>query len=97
MKQMIETERLYFRELTPYDKEQLSKVLSNPESMQYYPHPFSEEEVAEWINWNTRRYREHQYGLWAVIVKPHDEIIGDCGIRYKMLRGGSFLRLDITL
>ena len=27
------------------DHHELSKVLSDPESMQYYPHPFNQEEV----------------------------------------------------
>lgn len=42
---IIETERLYLRELTMEDKEEWAKVLSDIESMRFYPHPFSEKEV----------------------------------------------------
>ncbi|MDF2961944.1 MAG: hypothetical protein K0S39_3679 [Paenibacillus sp.] len=35
----------YLREHEVSDKNELSKVLSDPEFMQYYPHLFSEEEV----------------------------------------------------
>lgn len=78
--ELIETERLYLRELRMDDKKELMKVLSNPESMEFYPHPFSEEEVEKWIQWNIENYKEYKHGLWAVILKKDDAFIGDCGI-----------------
>jgi|SRR5690554_4674075 len=77
---IIETERLYLRELVPEDKINLMKVLSDPESMVYYPHPFSEQEVENWIFWNIENYKQYQHGLWAVILKKDELFIGDCGI-----------------
>lgn len=77
---IIETERLYLRELQIDDKPELMKVLSNPQSMQFYPHPFSEEEVEKWIHWNIENYRTYKHGLWAVILKDGDVFLGDCGI-----------------
>lgn len=77
---LIESERLYLRELIIDDKEVLMKVLSNPESMEFYPHPFSEEEVERWIQWNIENYKEYKHGLWAVILKEGEVFIGDCGI-----------------
>lgn len=68
------------RELEVGDKNELSKVLSDPESMQYYPHPFSEEKVEKWIQWNIENYRKYKHGLWAVILKKDEKFIGDCGI-----------------
>lgn len=55
---IIETERLYLRELEKEDQSELSKVLSDPESMQYYPHPFNQEEVRNWIEWNIHNYSQ---------------------------------------
>ncbi|GAB6108285.1 GNAT family N-acetyltransferase [Fusibacter bizertensis] len=77
---IIETERLYLRELAIEDRVELAKVLSNPESMEFYPHPFSEEEVEKWIRWNIDNYKKYSHGLWAVILKEGDVFIGDCGI-----------------
>ncbi|WP_277674580.1 GNAT family N-acetyltransferase [Piscibacillus halophilus] len=77
---IIETERLYLRELVLDDKEELSKVLSDSESMRHYPEPFSEEKVENWILWNTDSYQKYHHGLWAVILKDGDQFIGDCGI-----------------
>lgn len=84
---IIETERLYLRELTMEDKEQLAKVLSDIESMRFYPHPFSEEEVENWINWNIDNYKKYKHGLWAVILKAGDIFLGDCGITIQNIDG----------
>ncbi|WP_371380248.1 GNAT family N-acetyltransferase [Sporomusa aerivorans] len=77
---IIETERLYLRELLIEDKKELMKVLSNPESMKFYPNPFSEGEVEKWIRWNIENYKKYKHGLWAVILKEGEVFIGDCGI-----------------
>jgi RimJ/RimL family protein N-acetyltransferase len=77
---IIETERLYLRELLIDDKKELMKVLSDSESMKFYPHPFSEEEVENWIQWNIKNYKNYKHGLWAVILKEGEVFIGDCGI-----------------
>lgn len=77
---ILETDRLYLRKLHPTDKKELMKVLSDPESMKFYPHPFNEEEVEQWIQWNMENYLKYKHGLWAVILKEGDKFIGDCGI-----------------
>jgi uncharacterized protein (TIGR00290 family) len=77
---IIETERLYLRELVLEDAKELSKVLSDPESMQFYPEPFSREKVERWIEWNITNYKTYNHGLWAVILKDGEKLIGDCGI-----------------
>jgi RimJ/RimL family protein N-acetyltransferase len=84
---IIETERLYLRELTMEDKEEWAKVLSDIESMRFYPHPFSEKEVENWINWNIDNYKKYKHGLWAVILKDGDIFLGDCGITIQNIDG----------
>ncbi|MBM7542232.1 GNAT family N-acetyltransferase [Amphibacillus cookii] len=80
MKKVIETERLYLRELIKEDIQELAKVLSDPESMQYYPNPFNQTGVEKWIQWNIDNYKKYNHGLWAVILKGGETFIGDCGI-----------------
>jgi RimJ/RimL family protein N-acetyltransferase len=77
---IIETERLYLRELTPADQENWGKVLSDPEAMKHYPHPLSTEEVTKWLEWTLDNYQKYKHGFWAVILKDGDIFIGDCGI-----------------
>ncbi len=84
---VIETERLYLRELVLEDKDKLAKVLSDIESIKFYPHPFSEEEVKNWINWNIDNYKKYNHGLWAVILKEGNIFLGDCGITMQNIDG----------
>lgn len=83
----IETSRLYLRELRRTDTTDLMKVLSDEESMRYYPQPFSEAKVLRWIEWNLNNYQLFQHGLWAVIRKEDDCFLGDCGITLQEIEG----------
>jgi RimJ/RimL family protein N-acetyltransferase len=87
MKIIMETERLYLRELTRNDREELEKILSDPESMKHYPAPFSREKVEKWIDWNRDNYRDFGHGLWAVILKEGRVFLGDCGITFQDIDG----------
>lgn len=87
---IIETERLFLREFKIQDASKLALVLSNPESMKYYPHPFSKKEVDNWINWNLDNYKKYGFGLWAVILKASGELIGDCGITMQKVEDETF-------
>jgi uncharacterized protein (TIGR00290 family) len=84
---IIETERVYLRELVLEDAQELSKVLSDPESMRFYPEPFSREKVERWIEWNITNYKTFNHGLWAVILKDGEKFIGDCGITMQKIDG----------
>lgn len=84
---IIETRRLYLRQLTFKDITNLSLVLSDEESMRYYPHVFSKEEVAGWIERNIERYKNDGFGLYAVIRKDDDQFLGDCGITLQNIDG----------
>lgn len=87
MNAVLETSRLFLRELTLGDAEKLSLVLSDPISMRYYPEAFSSGKVRQWILWNVDNYRSHGFGLWAVILKEENELIGDCGITLQNIEG----------
>ncbi|HPD96483.1 MAG TPA: GNAT family N-acetyltransferase [Tenuifilaceae bacterium] len=87
MTPIIETRRLYLRQLTLKDTQNLSLVLSDKESMRHYPHAFSTEEVAIWINRNIERYKNDGFGLWAVIRKDDGQFLGDCGITLQNIDG----------
>ena len=47
---VIETARLALREFRADDLEALSQVLSDPETMRFYPAPLDQAEVAAWID-----------------------------------------------
>ena len=83
----LETPRLLLREYVPEDFDALHKILSDPETMRHYPHPFSPDETRQWIERNRARYAEYGYGLWAAILKSDGRLIGDCGVTLQPIHG----------
>lgn len=80
---ILETKRLYLRLLRPSDLPDLRKTLQDPIAMRAYEHAFSDEECIEWLKKQQKRYEEDGFGLWAVVLKDTDELIGQCGITYQ--------------
>ena len=87
MKMILETERLFLREMTMDDFDALYAVLSDAEIMQHYPYTFDEERVRSWIERNMDRYKNDGFGLWAVCLKETGEMIGDCGLTLQNIDG----------
>jgi len=99
---ILQTPRLLLREFTPQDADALALVISDPETMRYYPAPYDRAGVEQWIERNRQRYRDDGVGLWAMeLKKSHDsevqgsdaqvsefhKIIGDCGITRQQVEG----------
>jgi len=77
---VLETQRLILRQYEDEDITPLHHIFSDPETMRFYPAPFSIEQTQDWIKRNQDRYRNDGYGLWAVCLKETNELIGDCGL-----------------
>ena len=87
MQVILETERLFSREMNADDYEALYAVLADSDIMQHYPYAFDEKKVREWIERNVKRYEENGFGLWAVCLKDTGEMIGDCGLTLQNIHG----------
>jgi [ribosomal protein S5]-alanine N-acetyltransferase len=87
MNPIIETERLILREFVPEDVDALSLVVSDRETMRFYPAPLDRAEVDAWIVRNLRRYEKDGHALWAAILKSSNELIGDCGLVRQTVEG----------
>ena len=84
---IIETERLFLREMTEDDFHSLYKILADSNIMQHYPYIFDEGRVRNWIERNIERYKTFGFGLWAVCLKETEELIGDCGLTMQLIGG----------
>lgn len=84
---ILETERLFLREMTEEDFDALYAVLADRDIMQFYPYEFDEARVRGWIARNQERYRKDGFGLWAVCLKATGEMIGDCGLTLQPIDG----------
>lgn len=77
---ILETERLYLREMMPTDYAALCKILQDDKTMYAYEGAFDEKEVQEWLDRQLLRYQKWGFGLWAVVLKETGEMIGQCGL-----------------
>lgn len=77
---ILETERVYLREIEQADFDSMCKILQDEETMYAYEGAFSNTEVQEWLDRQISRYHQWNFGLWAVILKDADEMIGQCGL-----------------
>ena len=83
----IETERLRLRELNGNDEKFLYDILSDKETMQYYPAPFDLDRVRKSIQRSINSYKENKFGLWGIILKEQNRFIGECGITKQDIDG----------
>lgn len=77
---ILETERLYLREMEQSDFDSLCRILQDDKVMYAYEGAFNDDEVHEWLDRQIARYYKWHFGLWAVILKENDEMIGQCGL-----------------
>jgi ribosomal-protein-alanine N-acetyltransferase len=83
----IETERLIIRNYSTDDLEALAALLGHPETMAFWPRPFSREEAASWLARNIEQRETSIYGRRAVILKASGALIGDAGVMQAELDG----------
>lgn len=84
---VLETKRLILRQYEDEDIIPLHCIFSDPETMKFYPSPFSIQQTQDWVKRNQDRYRNDGYGLWAVCLKETNEFIGDCGLVKQKING----------
>lgn len=84
---ILETERLLLRGLEQGDFKDVCKLLQDDEVMYAYEGAFNDQEVQNWLDRQFGRYRHDGFGLWGVVEKGSNELIGQCGITYQEFDG----------
>lgn len=78
---VLETERLYLREMTQADYEALCRIMQDEAVMRpAYESAFRGDEVQGWLDRHIARYEKLGFGLWAVVLKETGAMIGQCGL-----------------
>ena len=77
---ILETERLYLREMEQSDFDTLCSILQDEETMYAYEGAFQAAEVQEWLDRQISNYEAWGFGLWAVVLRETGEMIGQCGL-----------------
>jgi len=77
---IIETGRLWLRELALEDVDELFSVLSDPEVIRFYDIPFIHQEQAlRAIERHRFRFLQGAAVRWGITLKGEDRVIGNCG------------------
>ena len=84
---ILETARLRLRRFRDEDADVVFAIIGDRVAMQFYPKTFGPEDAKQWVARNQRRYREDGYGLFAVMLKDGEKVIGDCGIIKQNVEG----------
>lgn len=86
--------------MTQRDYPALSAIMQDELTMKAYEGAFSDEETQAWLDKMLTRYTTEGLGLWAVILKENDEMIGQAGLTWqnvgdqKVLEVGYLFRRD---
>lgn len=99
--QIAETERLILREFTPDDAEDFYRIYSDAETMRFQgdlPENYSIEVERYYIGKHIERYYAgFGFGLWAVILKENNRLIGRCGLLRQPLEGGEEIEVSYLI
>lgn len=84
MKYILETERLYLREIDSQDVDDLFEMDSDPEVHKYIENKpvKSKEQIVEVIEMLQAQYKKNGIARWAVVDKQSGECIGWAGLKY---------------
>ena len=83
MIKIIETERLYLRELNYKDASDFYKLNYDQRVIQFTgDSKFKNIAEAEEFLRNYNEYNKHGFGRWAVILKSEEKFIGWCGLKF---------------
>ncbi|MCC3574084.1 MAG: GNAT family N-acetyltransferase [Microcoleus sp. PH2017_40_RAT_O_B] len=80
--QQIETARLYLRQFTPDDLDDLYRIYSDAETMKYLTGVRTREATESAIHAMLQRWEEHNFGMWALVHKIDCKMIGRCGLAF---------------
>lgn len=77
---VLETRRLYLREMNQSDYGALRRMLQDEDVMYAYNGVFTDQEIRDWLARQIDRYYKDGFGLWAVVLKKTGKMIGQCGL-----------------
>jgi len=79
---IIETNRLYLRELSISDADDFYELNKDNDVMKYTgDKPFDSVEAAQVFLKNYKDYKMNGFGRWAVVLKEGETFIGWCGLK----------------
>lgn len=90
----METSRLLLRPMLASDVDGLLHIFSDPRVMASFGGVlFDRGQMEQWVRRNLDHQETHGYGLFTVVLKANDLLIGDCGLELMELDGANVAEL----
>lgn len=85
---MIETDRLILRKMRTEDVDDLLMIFSDPAVMASFGGRLFDRVMMErWVRRNLTHQEKYGYGLFSVILKAGELLVGDCGLEHMEVDG----------
>lgn len=85
---LIDTERLLLRPMQAIDFDELFLIFTDPKVMAAFDSPpFNRGQMDHWLQGNLDHQEKYGYGLFSVILKANEGLIGDCGLEIMEVEG----------
>lgn len=97
---ILQTEHLIIREFVESDLEDLARILANAEVMRFSltGKPLSKHETQKMLKLRILdHYAQHGFGLWALIEKQDNKLIGFAGLITQEIDGEELIELGYRL
>ena len=84
----IETERLILRPMEITDIDAMLRIFTDPLVIASFGiPPFERPQMERWVQRNLSHQDEYGYGLFSVILKSNELLVGDCGLEQMDIEG----------
>ena len=91
---LLETPRLSLRLMRLSDIDELLGIFGDPLVMAAFNTiPFNRDQMTKWVRRNLDHQDAYGYGLFSVILKSEDLLIGDCGLEHMEVEGEQITEL----
>ncbi len=85
---ILETSRLTLRLMESSDFDELLRIFGDEKVMaSFNTEPFNHQQMEHWIQRNLAHQEKFGFGLYSVILKSDETLIGDCGLERMELEG----------
>lgn len=94
----LETERLELRQFRATDLDEIYAVMGNPEVMKFsLKGPYSREKTADFIRACMDGYEKRGVGLFAMVLKAEQKVVGYCGFFFLSVDGADEVEIAYRL
>jgi len=87
VKVILETTRLFLRELSLADLDFAAEMRADPEVMRYYPRYYSRDETEAWVRKQIDLYHTQNHALWLAVDRDTLRPVGHVGLVRQLVDG----------